>query len=64
MDEAFNKTNLDGVVKAMHENDYLSTFVHWYEAFVMNQITSVNTGMSVCKRRLTLGVPQGSLASP
>ena len=64
VDGAFNKTNLDGVVKAMRENDYPETFVNWYEAFVMNQIASVDTGMTACKRRLTLGVPQGSLTSP
>ena len=33
VDGAFNKTNLDGVVKAMRENDYPDTFVDWYEAF-------------------------------
>ena len=33
VDGAFNKTNLDGVVKAMRENDYPDTFVDWYEVF-------------------------------
>ena len=50
MDGAFNKTRLTGVVKAMRDNDYPDTFTNWYEAFVMNQIASVDAGMAMCKR--------------
>ena len=64
VDGAFNKTQLAEVVKAMQDDGYPDIFVNWYEAFVMNQTASVDTGLTKCKRRLTLGVPQGALTSP
>ena len=57
VDGAFNKTNLQGVVKAMRDRNFPDIFTNWYEALV-------DTGMTSCTRRLTLGVPQGSLTSP
>ena len=64
VDGAFNKTRLADVIKAMREDGFPDIFTNWYEAFVMNQIASVDTGLTRCKRRLTLGVPQGAITSP
>ena len=52
VDGAFNKTNLQGVVKAMRDRNFPDIFTNWYEALV-------DTGMTSCTRRLTLGVPNG-----
>ena len=64
VDGAFNKTNLTGVVKAMRDKGYPDTFTKWYEAFVMNQTICIDTGMTYCKRKPSLGVPHGSITSP
>ena len=64
VDGAFNKTNLQGVVNAMRESNFPDIFTNRYEAFVLNQNALVDTGMTSCIRRLTMGVPQGSLTSP
>ena len=64
VDGAFNKTNLQGVVAAMRERNFPDLFTNWYEAFVLNQTALVDTGMTTCTRRLTMGVPQGSITSP
>ena len=64
VDGAFNKTNLQGVINAMRESNFPDFFTNWYEAFVLNQDALVDTGMTSCIRRLTMGVPQGSLTSP
>ena len=52
------------VLKAMRDNDYPDIFSNWYEAFMFNQVVCVDTGLTKCKRRLILGVPQGALTSP
>ena len=37
VDGAFNKTNLQGVVKAMRDRNFPDIFTNWYEAFVLRK---------------------------
>ena len=61
---AFNKVKIQSLIKGMERKNLPREIINWYEAYLKNQLVTIElNGISITKL-LTRGIPQGGVLSP